>query len=696
MSPLSFPRARLAAAYVLWVALMWLSFNHFGDTPEAYGVFYAITALPIGAMFITSLQYRWLVAGSFYVIGFALAPFIGENATYAFLLMAISMIELPIGYLLLRKWAGESALVGSSNALIRFLASIVIMSLCSMVMSYGVFVAMDLPRAHVAAIMIGLCRAVASLETLPFYFPGTVARPSPSWEFLIQVGLALAVLLLLLLPIRTPTLALLFMPLMIWMALRSSYTQMMGVTATFSLVSTLFIVGEHGVFSDTSFGGSIPIADMLILSNTFVLVILSGAIPLSAIVAALRRTTQRATDEQKRLKRVVESATGVMIVTMDQAGRVTRFSPGATRILGFSEQDVRSGKAVMIPDAQRTEIMTRYGLTAGSNYADLVHTLLLRNPNEPILSVTPMIHRDGTTRVLATTTTPIRGGNGEILEYLTTADDVTERVTTENALRKALKTEQHASERLAHVDQLKTELVSTVSHELRTPIASIIGYTEVLLDKVPGELNTDQRQMLDSIERSSRRLMRLVDDLLTVSHIEDTTISLNLTNFSVTSLIDAVMDSITPIFTHSDVTLQVAPFDEAIRLDADFNHVFRMLSNLLSNAAKFSHKGERVDLSISANDKDISFQISDTGIGIPREDLDQLFSRFFRAHNAYENQIPGTGLGLYITSRIAQQHGGEINVESRLGQGTTFVVRLPLKHAGTIPASVLHNQTLPS
>jgi PAS domain S-box-containing protein len=499
MTPLSFPKARLAAAYVLWVALMWLSFNHFGDTPEAYGVFFAITALPIGAMFTTPLEYRWLVGGSFYVIGFTLSPFIGANASYAFLFTAISMVELPVGYLLLRKWAGERALMGSSNALIRFLVSIFIMSLSSMAMSLALFLAMDLPRAHVTAVMIGLCRAVASLETLPFYLPGTVARPSPRWEFLLQVGVAIGVLMFMLLPISTPTMALLFMPLTIWMALRSSYTQMMGVTALFSLVSTLFIVSGVGVFSQESFGGEIPISDMLILSNTYVLVILSGAIPLSAIVAALRRTTQRATDEQKRLKRVVESATGVMIVTMDQTGKVTRFSPGATRILGFSEQDVRSGKAVMIPWDQRAEIMARYGLPLDSSFADLVRTLLLRNPNEPILSVTPMIHRDGTTRVLATTTTPIRGASGEILEYLTTADDVTERVTTENALRKALKTEQHASERLAHVDQLKTELVSTVSHELRTPIASIIGHTEVLVDKVPGELNADQRQMLDSI-----------------------------------------------------------------------------------------------------------------------------------------------------------------------------------------------------
>jgi two-component system phosphate regulon sensor histidine kinase PhoR len=188
--------------------------------------------------------------------------------------------------------------------------------------------------------------------------------------------------------------------------------------------------------------------------------------------------------------------------------------------------------------------------------------------------------------------------------------------------------------------------------------------------------------------------MRLVDDLLTVSHIEDTTISLNLSNFSITSLVDTVLDGIAPIFTHADVTLQVAPFDEALRMDGDFNHLFRMLSNLLSNAAKFSHKGERVDLSISADEQDVLFQVSDTGIGIPREDLDQLFSRFFRAHNAYESQIPGTGLGLYITSRIAQQHGGEITVESKLGQGTTFVVRLPMRHLGTIPTDMMRNRDL--
>ena len=686
-TPLSAPRARLAAAYALWLGSMLLSFASSSGDPVGHAVFYAVTALPIGAMFITTLQYRWLVGASFYLIGFALSPFMGELSTLAFLLTAISLIELPIGYLLLHKWAGEGALSGSSQALVRFLISIGVLSLTSLIMSWGVFSALDTPRAHVSAMAVGLCRAVASLETLPFYFPGTVARPSKMSEYLAQVCLTLGVLVLLLLPIQTPTLALLFMPLMIWMALRSSYTQMMGVTALFSLISTLYIIGERGVFSDTNFGGPIPTADMLVLANTFVLVILSGAIPLSAIVAALRRTTQRATDEQKRLQRVVESATGIMIVTMDQAGRVTRFSPGATRILGFTEGEVRHGRAALIPQAQRAEIMARYGLDPHSTFADLVSTLLEKKPHDPIVSVTPMTHRDGTTRVLATTTTPIRGANGEVLEYLTTADDVTERVSTENALRKALKTEQHASERLAHIDQLKTELVSTVSHELRTPIASIIGYTEVLIDRVAGDLNQDQRQMLGSIDRSSRRLMRLVDDLLTVSHIEDTTISLSLSNFTVASLIEALTDAMAPLFQQADVSLQVAPFDEELSLDADFNHVFRMLTNLLSNAAKFSHKGEQVYLSVGSNDSSLTIKIVDTGIGIPREDQEQLFSRFFRAHNAYENQIPGTGLGLYITSQIAKQHGGEVTVDSKLGQGTAFTVCLPLRHHGTLPAS---------
>ena len=154
-TPLSVPRARLAAAYALWLGSMWLSFSHSTSQPVSHAVFYAVTALPIGAMFITTVQYRWLVGASFYVIGFALSPFMGDYSTLAFLLTAMSLIELPIGYLLLRKWAGEDALSGSSQALVRFLISIGILSLCSLVMAWGVFSALDVPRAHVSAIAVG-------------------------------------------------------------------------------------------------------------------------------------------------------------------------------------------------------------------------------------------------------------------------------------------------------------------------------------------------------------------------------------------------------------------------------------------------------------------------------------------------------------------------------------------------------------
>lgn len=230
---------------------------------------------------------------------------------------------------------------------------------------------------------------------------------------------------------------------------------------------------------------------------------------------------------------------------------------------------------------------------------------------------------------------------------------------------------------LRELDQAKSDFVSTVSHELRTPLTSISGYLEMLQDGDGGELPEPTKRMLTVIDRNATRLRNLIEDLLTQSRIDAGRLRLELTTVDVGSVLRTVHEAMRPLAVANQVTLSLqAPGD--LKVEGDPVQLEQVFTNLIGNACKFTPAGGQVRVELAADEEDgVLVQVSDTGMGIPGQDIGNLFTRFFRASNATAAALPGTGLGLAIVREIVQRHGGWIDVESELGGGSTFSVWLP-------------------
>ncbi|PNG21472.1 ATP-binding protein [Streptomyces cahuitamycinicus] len=236
-------------------------------------------------------------------------------------------------------------------------------------------------------------------------------------------------------------------------------------------------------------------------------------------------------------------------------------------------------------------------------------------------------------------------------------------------------------DKLRALDKAKSDFLSTVSHELRTPLTSIVGYIELLKDEDTGPLSPSQLRMLEVVDRNANRLRALIEDLLTLSRIESGAFISQKAPIDLRQLVASAADAIEPAAEAASVRLETRCPEQPLVLEADGEQLDRVLMNLLSNAVKFTRAGGTVSVRADVQDGEAVLSVSDTGIGIPAAEQEKLFQRFFRASNATEQAIPGTGLGLTIVHTIVANHGGRTQVRSEEGRGTTITTWLPL--AGT-------------
>jgi signal transduction histidine kinase len=223
-------------------------------------------------------------------------------------------------------------------------------------------------------------------------------------------------------------------------------------------------------------------------------------------------------------------------------------------------------------------------------------------------------------------------------------------------------------------DRLTDEFVALVSHELRTPLTSIAGYVELALEE---DVNDDVRAYLDVVSRNSERLLVLISDLLFAARLQAGDLSFEPREVDLADVLRAGLRAHEARALAKGVML-TCDLGCLPKVRVDRSRVQHVVDNLVSNAVKFTPSGGAVDLSLARAGDAARIEVADTGIGIAPEDQAHLFQRFFRASNAVERQIPGAGLGLYISRAIADAHDGRLTVESRLGEGSTFRLDLPL------------------
>lgn len=258
------------------------------------------------------------------------------------------------------------------------------------------------------------------------------------------------------------------------------------------------------------------------------------------------------------------------------------------------------------------------------------------------------------------------------------AQDISERVRLDQEQELVVKRQRVLVEELRAADKAKSDFISTISHELRTPLTSIVGYLEMLTDGYGGELTANQTSMLEVIDRNSRRLLSLIEDVLTLSRIESGAYTKSgAVAIDVSLLVQGAVQTFVPSARAKSLELDVDVPKDIGWIHGDHSQLERVLLNLISNAVKFTPEGGRVTLHGFRHGDTITISVSDTGIGIPIEEQHKLFSRFFRSSTAQDRAIQGTGLGLTIVKSIVERHGGTITIQSAAGAGTMVMVEFP-------------------
>jgi PAS domain S-box-containing protein len=269
------------------------------------------------------------------------------------------------------------------------------------------------------------------------------------------------------------------------------------------------------------------------------------------------------------------------------------------------------------------------------------------------------------------------------------AVDVTQRKRDEEDKRKFTErlaaTNQELDLRNREVERatkLKSKFLASMSHELRTPLNAIVGFSELLAEGTPGQLNDKQKRFVEHIKQGSAHLLQLINDILDLSKIEAGQLELRCEDFQVSEALPEVLSTIRPLAMARNIRLEQSLLTQA-SVHADRVRFKQILYNLLSNAVKFTPKGGSVTIKCSETGNHVSLSVTDNGIGIRPEDQRLIFEEFRQVEGSSEAAQQGTGLGLAITKRLVERQGGKISVQSELGKGSCFTFTLPL---GTIAA----------
>jgi signal transduction histidine kinase len=234
------------------------------------------------------------------------------------------------------------------------------------------------------------------------------------------------------------------------------------------------------------------------------------------------------------------------------------------------------------------------------------------------------------------------------------------------------------SRQLEAASQHKSEFLANMSHELRTPLNAIIGFSEVLGERLFGELNDKQEEYLKDIHASGQHLLSLINDILDLSKIEAGRMELELTDFDLPTAIDNALTLVRERAGRRGIALHQATDKDLGQIRGDERKIKQVLLNLLSNAIKFTPDGGRIEVRARAVDGSAEVSVSDTGVGIAPEDQEAIFEEFRQVGTAAK-KVEGTGLGLALSRKFIELHGGRVWVQSEVGAGSTFTFTIPVR-----------------
>lgn len=410
--------------------------------------------------------------------------------------------------------------------------------------------------------------------------------------------------------------------------------------------------------------GILPL--VVVILGSLVSVLLAGVMHFTtqARGRAERRAREMTADlrvAEERSRSILLGAPDAMLV-VDGGGEISSVNHATEALFGYSAEELE-GKPIemLLPaDLGETHRAHRSGYLKAPRRREMGADLELLGRR-----------RDGANFPLEVSLSPLVGPAGTI-EVIAAVRDVSERRAGQAALQDAYDHEREAAEQLREADELKTTFLNTISHELRTPLTAITGFTDLLLTtSLPPEQRDDY---LRRVQRNAQSLGVMIAEVLTFSRLESQDVLLNPLRLELASEASLIIDQLSPVL-ESHVIVIDAP--EPVFAHIDREALARILTNLLTNAARYSPSGTTVTVSVVRNEDRALVSVTDEGPGIPATDQVRVFDRFFRGATALASRVPGTGIGLAVVSELAQRSGGSVQVGSADGGGARFEVELP-------------------
>jgi two-component system CheB/CheR fusion protein len=282
-------------------------------------------------------------------------------------------------------------------------------------------------------------------------------------------------------------------------------------------------------------------------------------------------------------------------------------------------------------------------------------------------------------RIMLLNARQIQRASGKERIILLAIEDITERREIENGLEKAHEELTELTTELKRTARAKSEFLANMSHELRTPLNSINGFSEVLYDETFGPLNEKQKKYVNNVLTSGKHLLLLINQILDMAKVESGKMNLVLSSLPMKSLLNEISLLIADMANKKKIEMLLKIAEDLPDIEADELKVKEIIYNLLSNAVKFTPEGGKISLQAKKVDSEIEVVVWDTGVGIAPENMGKIFEGFFRVDTPYSRVTEGTGLGLPLSRKLVELHGGELSVESAgLNKGTLVRFTLPI------------------